>query len=320
MTVSENIRFDGQVALVTGAGRGMGFGHASVLAARGATVIVNDFQQHLADDAVKSITSSGGKAEAIIADISVPKECRSIIGQIIDKHGRIDILVNNAGIASFKAFEDITEAEFFQMMGVHLFGSWFLTQAAWPHMIKQKYGRVVMVSSGSLFGMVNNSHYTTAKTAVFGLGLNLAQEGKSHGINVNILDVIAGTEMTKEGMSDSPLKTFILEHYPIDGPANVMAWLCHKDCTETARFVPAGGKGFGLHFFASNPGWWTQDERWMTPELVRDNFSNVCDFSNYRVVSDAQVCSELVAGRAGFPSMGALSEASEVSAPCDSWK
>jgi NAD(P)-dependent dehydrogenase (short-subunit alcohol dehydrogenase family) len=289
----------------------MGYGHAALLAARGATVVVNDYKQELADEAVKSIIDNGGKAEAVVSDISVPANCRSLVEQTVEKYGRIDILVNNAGIAQFKEFQAITEDDFFRMMGVHLFGSWFLTQAAWPHMIKQKYGRVAMISSGSLFGMANQAHYTTAKTACFGLGLNLAVEGRPHGINVNILDVIAGTEMTKEGMTDGPLKSFILDNFPLEGPANVMAWLCHETCTETGRFVPSGGKGFGLHYFASHPGWWTKSADWMTPELVRDNFSKVLDYENHRVVSSAQVCSELVAGRAGYKSMGDLAQAAQ---------
>ncbi|MCB1389263.1 MAG: SDR family NAD(P)-dependent oxidoreductase [Rhodobacteraceae bacterium] len=190
------IRFDGRVAIVTGAGGGLGRAHALALAARGARVVVNDVGK--ADAVVAEIEAAGGTAMASAASVSDAAAVAAMVAQVMERWGRIDILINNAGILRDKSFSK-TPMDFFEaVIDVHLRGSWVCTQAVWEIMRAQGYGRVLMTTSSSgLYGNFGQANYAAAKGALVGLTNTLAIEGQKNGIRVNALSPAAATQMTE---------------------------------------------------------------------------------------------------------------------------
>ena len=205
------IRFDGKVAIVTGAGAGLGRSHALALAARGAKVVVNDLggardgsggSVTAAQAVVEEIRAAGGEAMANGANVAVFAEVQQMVEQAMSAWGRVDILVNNAGILRDKSFSKMTLEDFRAVMDVHLFGAVHCTKAVWEIMRAQQYGRIVMTTSSSgLYGNFGQANYGAAKMAVVGLMNTLVLEGEKYGIRVNALAPAAGTRMT-EGLFD----------------------------------------------------------------------------------------------------------------------
>jgi len=206
------IRFDNRVAIVTGAGAGLGRTHALALAARGARVLVNDLggardgtgrSASAAEQVAGEIRAAGGEALASGANVANFEEVEAMVRQALEAWGRVDILVNNAGILRDKSFAKMELADFRAVIDVHLFGSVHCTKAVWETMREQQYGRIVMTTSSSgLYGNFGQSNYGAAKMAVVGLMNTLVQEGEKYGIRVNALAPAAGTRMT-EGLMDS---------------------------------------------------------------------------------------------------------------------
>lgn len=202
------IRFDDRVAIVTGAGTGLGRAHALGLAARGARVVINDLgvgtdgrvQSSGAAEAVaQEIRDAGGAALAHGADVSNEDQVADMVAQTMDRWGRIDILVNNAGILLDKTFAKMSMADFRRVVDVHLIGSATCTHAVWPIMREAKYGRVVLTSSSSgLYGNFGQSNYGAAKAAMVGLMNVLHLEGARDDIRVNTLAPTAATRMTRD--------------------------------------------------------------------------------------------------------------------------
>ncbi|WP_145942117.1 SDR family NAD(P)-dependent oxidoreductase [Corynebacterium glyciniphilum] len=192
--------FAGQVAVITGAGGGLGRAHALDLAKRGVKVVVNDLGN--ADAVVDEITAAGGEAIANAADVSDVDAAAAMIGAAVQQWGRIDILINNAGILRDKSFAKMDLADFRKVVDVHLMGSVNCTKAAWPHMVDQGYGRVLMTTSASgIYGNFGQSNYGAAKSGLVGLTNVLAIEGERKGIRVNALAPTAATQMT-DGLID----------------------------------------------------------------------------------------------------------------------
>ncbi len=190
------IRFDGQVAIVTGAGGGLGRAHALALAARGARVLVNDLGNAAA--VVAEIRAAGGQALASQASVSDAGAVAAMVDLAMAEWGRIDILINNAGILRDKSFAKSAMADFDAVIDVHLRGAWVCTQAVWEIMRAQGYGRVLMTTSSSgLYGNFGQANYAAAKAALVGLMNTLAIEGVKHGIHVNALAPAARTQMTE---------------------------------------------------------------------------------------------------------------------------
>lgn len=201
------IRFDDRVAIVTGAGIGLGRSHALGLAARGAKVVVNDLgtsasgegASDAAQSVVEEIRSAGGEAIAHGADVSNEEQVADMVKQAMDAWGRIDILINNAGILRDKTFAKMALADFRKVVDVHLMGTATVTHTVWPIMREQKYGRIVLTASSSgLYGNFGQSNYGAAKAAMMGLMNVLHLEGARDDIRVNTLAPTATTRMTEE--------------------------------------------------------------------------------------------------------------------------
>jgi NAD(P)-dependent dehydrogenase (short-subunit alcohol dehydrogenase family) len=210
MGVSMEIGFAGQVAIVTGAGRGLGRSHALGLAARGAKVAVVDFDRAVqsappaASEVSAEIRARGGEAIALGADVVEPGAVQDMVDHVLARWGRVDILINNAGILRDKTFAKMDLADFRLVLEVHVMGTVNCTKAVWEAMRERKYGRIVLTASGSgLYGNFGQSNYGTAKAAMVGLMNVLHLEGEKHNIRTNILLPTAATSMTDGLLPDA---------------------------------------------------------------------------------------------------------------------
>ena len=196
-----------RVALVTGAGGGLGRSHALALARHGARVVVNDLTQASADAVAAEIHAAGGEALATACSVTDRDAVRAMVDGAVARWGRIDIVVNNAGILRDRTFAKLEIEDFETVLNVHLMGSVIVTKAAWPHMRDQGYGRVIFTTSSSgLYGNFGQSNYAAAKMGLVGLMQTLALEGRKHGIHVNCLAPSAATQMTEGLYSPEDLK------------------------------------------------------------------------------------------------------------------
>lgn len=205
--MSSEIEFSGRVAIVTGAGGGLGRCHALELARRGAKVIVNDLELVPVESVAEEITALGGEAMAIAASVTDEGSVDHMVAQAMNRWGRIDILVNNAGILRDKSFAKMELDDFRLVVDVHLMGAVTCTKAVWAIMRKQGYGRIVMTTSSSgLYGNFGQANYGAAKMALVGLMQTLAIEGEKYDIRVNCLAPTAATQMTGDVLSEDALE------------------------------------------------------------------------------------------------------------------
>lgn len=197
----------GRVAIVTGAGAGLGRSHALLLARHGARVVVNDLAEDAASQVAAEIEAAGSTALAIAASVTDEAAVAAMVRQVVDRWGRVDILVNNAGFLRDKTFAKMSFADFRQVLEVHLMGAVICTKAVWELMREQRHGRVVMTTSSSgLYGSFGQANYGAAKMALVGLMQTLALEGEKFGIRVNCLAPTAATQMTRGILSESNLE------------------------------------------------------------------------------------------------------------------
>jgi NAD(P)-dependent dehydrogenase (short-subunit alcohol dehydrogenase family) len=232
------IRFDGRVALVTGAGAGLGRAHALALAARGAKVVVNDLGER-AQVVADEISAAGGEALACVASVSDAAAVQTMVAQTMQRWGRVDVLVNNAGILRDKSFAKMTLEDFALVMNVHLMGAVHCCKAVWDIMRAQNYGRIVMTTSSSgLWGNFGQANYSAAKMALVGLMQTLALEGEKHNIRVNALAPTAATDMTA-GLLPEPVLALL-------SPEAVTPALLYLACDDapTRAIVCAGAGSF----------------------------------------------------------------------------
>jgi NAD(P)-dependent dehydrogenase (short-subunit alcohol dehydrogenase family) len=253
------IRLDGRVAIVTGAGGGLGRAHAMELARLGAAVVVNDpgfdlrgddavegGQRGLAQRVVDEIVAVGGTAVANTDSVADPQGAARLIRAAVDAYGRLDILVNNAGILRDRSFAKMSLDDFHQVLQVHLMGTVYCTHAAWPIMTEQGFGRIVVTSSPSgVGGSFGQSNYGAAKLGVLGLMNCLALEGAKNGVLINAISPGAVTRMTE---ALTPPDVARLMTPDLVSPA--VAWLCSDRCTQSGLIINALGGYFSrIHYF-----------------------------------------------------------------------
>jgi NAD(P)-dependent dehydrogenase (short-subunit alcohol dehydrogenase family) len=278
------MRFDGQVAVVTGAGRGLGRAYAEHLAARGAKVVVNnrirpgtEHEPPVAEEAVRAIADAGGTAVANTASIDTKAGAASVVETALEAFGRIDIVVNNAGIVHFYTFADYPDEELDDMLAIQLRATWFVTQAAWPHLQEQGYGRVVStVSRGAFFGDPQGAAYATSKGGTYGLTRALAVEGRAHGIKVNAISPTAWTPLYARAPDVTPERRKLLEEqFTTDMVAPVVVALAHASCPFTGEVIGAAGGHISRMYIAQTKG--AQMEKGFTPEAFLERLPDVWD-------------------------------------------
>lgn len=236
-------RFDRRVAVVTGAGGGLGRAYALLLASRGANVVVNDLGTTLEGDGrdagragavVAEIEAAGGHAVANIDSVATQKGGQAIVDQALAAFGQIDLIVNNAGnFTNGRPFLETSGESFTSLWAVHVMGTTHIIRAAWPHMVGHRYGRIVNIGShGGYYGHRGKFEYAAAKGAVHGLTMSLALEGGQHGIHVN---VVAPGALTRPVRSWAPADKFDDESFSPDLVAPTVCWLLHENCTANGE-------------------------------------------------------------------------------------
>jgi NAD(P)-dependent dehydrogenase (short-subunit alcohol dehydrogenase family) len=293
---SGDLRFDGRVAIVTGAGGNPGIGrsYALLLAERGAKVVVNDLGVGPdgrgqigpgAEAVVAEIQEHGGAAIANYASVAERDSARSIVQAALETFGRIDIVINNAGIAPFALFDEIADRDIQRVIGVHLMGPIWMCRAAWPFMKQQKYGRIVNVSSGvAVSGLPHQSIYAGGKLGVFGLTRVLAAEGASYNIRANVIFPSADT-LAWQTMMPAEFSRAAQDANMIPGlVAPVGAWLAHEACSFSGRGIEAkSGSVSEVRLFTTTP---TPDNPDLTIEQARDACPSGADREHGQFVPD----------------------------------
>jgi len=279
-----DIGFDGKVAIVTGAGGGLGRSHALEFARRGARVVVNDLGGSIdgsghddgpAARVVREINDLGGEAVANLDSVASPEGGAAIVDTAVQAFGRVDIVVNNAGILRDKAFHNMTPDLIDPVIDVHLKGAFNVTKAAWGLMREQGYGRIVNTSSNSgILGNFGQANYGAAKMGLVGFTRVLGIEGAKHNIKVNAIAPVAFTRMTADlmpGLEDKLKPEMVTP---------VVVWLAHADCPVTGEVYSAGGGVVARFFIGLTPGIVDHE---LTVESVRDRFDAIRDETGYTV-------------------------------------
>jgi NAD(P)-dependent dehydrogenase (short-subunit alcohol dehydrogenase family) len=240
------IDYDGRVAIVTGAGGGLGRSHALLLAAHGAKVVVNDLGgsrdgsgggSEMADAVVTEIVDAGGEAVANYDGVHTWEGGQAIVQSAIEAFGRLDVVVNNAGILRDTSFAKLEEPQLDLVIKVHLYGAFHVARAAWAHLKDQGYGRIINTTSGSgLYGNFGQSNYSAAKLGLVGLTRTLAIEGAKYGITSNVIAPVAKSRMTEDIMPPA-----LLERLEPDYVSPLVAYLASEACTDTGRIYSVGG-------------------------------------------------------------------------------
>ncbi|MBL4868958.1 MAG: SDR family oxidoreductase [Pseudomonadales bacterium] len=281
-----DLRYDDQVAIVTGAGNGLGRSHALFLASRGAKVIVNDLggsvagagsSESAAQKVVDEIVAAGGSAAPNFNDVASFEGAQAVIDTAMETFGRVDILVNNAGILRDKSFKKMSKEDFDSVINVHLIGTSYMCKAAWPIMYdQQNYGRIINTTSAASFGNYGQTNYSAAKAGIVGFSKALAQEGIKHNVRTNILAPIARTRMTEDLLG--PMAKEL--HPELVTP--VVAYCVHKDCTVNGEIFSAGGGRIGRIFWGVTPGVKMAD---ISAEDMRDNIDAIMDPAEYIIAN-----------------------------------
>ncbi|MCY1389717.1 3-phenylpropionate-dihydrodiol/cinnamic acid-dihydrodiol dehydrogenase [compost metagenome] len=280
------LRFDGKVAIVTGAGNGLGRAHALLLASRGAKVVVNDLgvtteglgtSSAAADAVVAEIKAMGGEA---VANYNSVTEGEKIVATALEAFGTVDILINNAGILRDTSFHKMTEEQWDLIQEVHVKGAFRLTHAVWPIMRDKGYGRIVMTASGAgIFGNFGQCNYSTAKSGLIGFANSLAIEGASKNIRVNTIAPIAASRMViASGLFPEELHAKL----KVEDVAPLVGWLCHEDCQDTGGLFEVGGGFHAKYRWERSHGRFLHTDS-LSPELVRENWERITRFDEKSV-------------------------------------
>ena len=281
------IDFEGQAAVVTGAGRGLGRLYALELARRGAWVVVNDLggSMHgegadagVADQVVDEITAAGGTAVASHDSVEGPEGGQAIVDTAVQHFGRLDAVVSNAGIFNSIAFDELTPDDWRRMLRVHLDGGFYLAQPAFRVMKKQGYGRFVFIaSSAGLFGQHLEAHYAAAKTGLVGLTNVIGLEGAPHGILANTVLPFGFSRMVTETLGDPKVleETGFLQAIRPELVTPMVVYLASKTCDFTSRNYSAFGGRFARVFVGLSEGWLAEPGTEPTADDVAENLAGI---------------------------------------------
>jgi len=283
-----DLRFDGRVVVLTGAGNGLGKAHAKLFASRGAKVVVNDLggdihggggSARAADVVVSEIEEAGGEA---VANYDSVEDGDKIIQTALDTYGRVDVVVNNAGILRDVSFHKMTEDDWEKIYRVHVHGSFKVTHAAWPHMREQGYGRVVMTASAAgIYGNFGQANYGMAKLGLFGFANTLAIEGRKKGIVVNTVAPLAGSRLTETVLPPNLIEALRPEYV-----SPLVAYLCHESCHDTGGLYEVGGGFFGKLRFERAKGKLLRLGREMRIEDIEKSWKQITGFEDRTVPTD----------------------------------
>ncbi len=287
-----DVRFDDRVAIVTGAGGGLGRTYALDLAARGARVVVNDLGggadgtgsgSAMADAVVDEIGQAGGQAVASYGSVSDPDSAESIVQKALDSFGRVDIVINNAGILRDKTFAKLTPEELEIVLDVHLKGAFYVSQPAFRAMKEQGYGRFVFTTSAAgVFGNFGQTNYGAAKMGLVGLSNVLALEGQKYEIRSNVVAPIARTRLTEQLLGP------LADALDPELVTPLVVYLASEECTLTHELLSAGGGRYARAFVGLTPGWFAGKGARPTAEEIRDQIGVIRDEQGYTVPLSAQ--------------------------------
>jgi len=308
------IDFDDQVVIVTGAGRGLGRLYALDLAARGASVVVNDVggttagegaDQRIADDVVSDIRAAGGVAVASYDSVDSADGGTAIVRRALDEYGRLDAVVSNAGIFSTIPFEALTAEDWRRMLSVHLDGAFNLSQPAYRAMKDQGYGRLVFIaSSAGLFGQPNSAHYAAAKAGIVGLANVIAIEGAEHGILANCVLPFGYSRMVSETVGDrdelEPDPGFLHAIEP-ELVVPIVVYLASRACLLTHHNFSACAGRFARVFVGLADGWVAERGTQPSADDVAAHLEQIAEAEPYRIPASIfdevfQVCAQLGIG------------------------
>ena len=285
--MTEPITFDGRVAVVTGAGGGLGRGYALELARRGARVVVNDLggavdgsgaSRQAADVVVEEVEAAGGEAVANYDSVSTRDGGAAIIQTAVDAFGTVDIVVNNAGILRDKSFANMTLDEVDAVLDVHLKGAFYVSHPAFKVMKEKGYGRFVHTSSASgIFGNFGQANYGAAKAGLVGLSNVLAIEGEKYGIKSNAIAPTAKTRMTEELLGP------FADMFDPDQVTPMVVYLCSEASDYTHQVFSVGGGRYARVFIGTNSGWFAGQGKIPSVEELADNMDTVRDISEYEI-------------------------------------
>jgi len=288
------ISFENRVAVITGAGRGLGAGYARLLAARGAAVVVNDpgvaadgtaTEATPAEELAAEIRAAGGAAVAEHSSVSTPEGGAAIVQKALSEFGRVDILINNAGILRDKAFHNLEWPNLDAVLDVHLRGAFYVTQPAFRAMRAQAYGRIVLTASNAgILGNFGQANYGAAKMGLVGFMNVLKQEGARYNIKVNTVAPVARTRMTEELLGP------VAERLDPEAVAPVVAYFCSEECTLTGEIWSAAGGNISRFFIGRTAGFFKHPEREgpLTIEDVAANVAAIRDEAGYSVPLNIQ--------------------------------
>ena len=279
-----DLGFDGKVAIITGAGGGLGRQHALLLAKRGALVVINDLggavdgsgsDASAAQRVVDEIKALGGEAVADHNSVATPEGGAAIVQTAIDTFGKVDIVVNNAGILRDKSFHNLTPDLTNAVLDVHLKGAFHVTQPAFVKMREQGYGRIISTSSAAgLFGNFGQANYGAAKMCLVGFTRVLAVEGERFNIKANVIAPLALTRMTEEIMG------VLKDKVSPEQVSPMVAFLAHEDCPTSGEVFSVAGGRVARVFLAETPGF---TKNGLTVEDIRDNWSTITKEDGYFV-------------------------------------
>lgn len=290
-SATKDMRFDGLVAIVTGGGRGMGWQHAQDLSARGATVVVSDLgttfegngsDTSIADDAVATLREKGGRASAYTADLASEEGARGVVRHALAEHGRLDIIVHNAGFSRSVPFAQAKIGDLDDLFAINTRAAALMVSEAWPTMMAQEFGRVVLVGSTAMYGMSDAVYYATIKASYLGLTRSLAEAGRGHNINFNLIGPSAVSRLA-ETMEDSEFKSWFFDTMRPELVTALVTYLAHEEATVSGEsFAVAGGRVARI-LMGEAEG---VIDRNLTPEKLRDAMQSVCTASGVEPFPD----------------------------------